>query len=73
MAIGTLNRAGLPGLIRCPQVQHRQGWRGNGDASLYLLRQPGAYATGACGMRVCGALRDLADSAYRPHVAGLIV
>ena len=72
MAIGAVNLARLPGVIRCPVVQHRQGWTGNRDASLSLLRRRGACATGACGLHVCVARRDLADSAFRPRVADSI-
>ena len=72
MVIGAVNRARLPGVIRCPLVQHRQLCPGNCDASLSLLRQRGAYATDACELHVCVARRDLADSACRPRVAGSI-
>lgn len=67
-----VNLARLSGLIRCPVVQHRQGFPGNRDASLSLLRRRGACATGARGLRVCVARRDFADSAFEPRVVSSI-
>ena len=68
--MGPVNRARLPGVIRWLVVQHRQGWQGNRDASLSLLRWRGACAIGACALRVCVARCGSAGSACLLHVGG---
>ena len=72
MVIWPVNLARLSGLIRCPVVQHRQGFPWNRDASLSLLLRRGACAAGACGLRVCVARCDFADTDFQPRVVGSI-
>ena len=68
--MGPVNLAKLPGVIRWLVVQHRQGWPGNCNASLSLLRLRSACATGACALHACVARCGFADTALLPRDGG---